>query len=80
MLVTQAFGNIAFGSLWIEEWVEKFLAPCIGVLILVGLLMVALAGVLMYISDLHTLMRLKTEDFKIIIDQVREGVIILNGS
>ena len=79
IVATQAFGNLVLSNQWMtQETQSTFAVPGVMLLLLAVLVIILFSCLLVYIADLHTAFRCKTEGHSNIFSKMQEGVLILD--
>ena len=79
IVATQAFGCLVLSNQWMtQETQSTFAVPGVMLLLLAVLVIILFSCLLVYIAELHTANRCKTEGHSNIFSKMQEGVLILD--
>ena len=80
LVICTLVGNIFFNSIWLPEDLKvRFqYQPMIMLIFLVGLILIFLACILTYVSQLQKRLRMQMSEYFNLINRMREGVIVLS--
>ena len=78
LFICTLFGNVYLSHLWMDKANAISVSPAMTLIILVGLILIGIAFIITYVSQLQKKLRMQMSEYFNLINRMREGVLVLS--